>query len=120
MSQAAKSLFVFGIYVCGLGLALLLVPNLILRIFGVPPTNEVWIRINGMFLLCLSFYYVQTARYELTPFIRWTVWARIAVIVYFAAFVLLVSAPRALLLFGVIDFVSAIWTWLALKKHEAS
>jgi hypothetical protein len=119
MGQAAKSLFVFGIYLCGLGLILLLVPNLILQLFQVPPTHEVWIRINGMFLLCLSFYYVQAARKELTIFIRWTVWARIAVIIYFAAFVLLVSAPKALLLFGLIDLLSAIWTWLALKKDEA-
>jgi len=116
MSQAAKSLFVFGIYLCGLGLILLLVPNLILQVFGVPPTNEVWIRINGMFVLCLSFYYVQTARNELTIFIRWTVWTRVAVIFCFAAFVLLVSAPKALLWFGLIDLLSAIWTWLALKK----
>lgn len=119
MSRAAKSLFVFGIYLCGLGLVLLLVPNLILRVFGVPPTSEVWIRLNGMFVLCLSYYYVQVARNELTIFIRWTVWARVAVIFYFVAFVLLVSAPKALLLFGVIDLLAAIWTWLALKKDEA-
>jgi hypothetical protein len=118
MSQAAKSLFVFGIYLCGLGLILLFVPNLILQVFGVPTTNEVWIRINGMFVLCLSFYYVQAARSELTIFIRWTVWTRLAVIIYFTAFVLLVSAPKALLLFGLIDLLSAIWTWLALKKDE--
>ncbi len=116
MSHAAKSLFVFGIYLCGLGLLLLLVPNLILPLFGAPPTNEVWIRINGMFVLCLSFYYVQAARHGLTVFIRWTVWTRVAVIIYFAAFVLLVSAPKALLLFGLIDLLAAIWTWLALKK----
>ena len=119
MSQAAKSLFVFGIYLCGLGLILLLVPNLILQLVGVPPTNEVWIRINGMFVLCLSFYYVQAAQNELTRFIRWTVWARVAVIFYFAAFVLLVSAPKALLLFGLIDLLAALWTWLALKKDAA-
>ncbi len=119
MSRAAKSLFAFGIYLCALGLVLLFVPNLILQFFGVPPTGDVWIRINGMFVLCLSFYYIQTARNELTIFIRWTVWTRIAVIFYFAAFVLLVSAPKALLLFGLIDLLSAIWTWLALKKDEA-
>src|SRR5712691_721121 len=119
MSQAAKSLFVFGIYLCGLGLSLLLVPNLILNVFGAPPTSEVWIRINGMFVLCLSFYYLQTARNELTTFIRWTVWTRIAVIFFFAAFVLLVSAPKALLLFGLIDLLSAMWTLFALKKDEA-
>jgi hypothetical protein len=119
MSRAAKSLLVFGIYLCGLGFGLLTLPNLILRLFGLPETTEVWIRINGMFVLCLSFYYIQTARYELTNFIRWTILGRGAVIFYFAAFVLLVSAPKALLLFGLIDLLSAIWTWLALKKDEA-
>ena len=119
MSQAAKSLFAFGIYLCGVGLILLLVPNMLLQLFGVPPTNEVWIRLNGMFVLCLSFYYVQTARNELTLFIRWTVWTRAAVIFFFAAFVLLVSAPKALLLFGLIDLLAAMWTWLALKKDAA-
>src|SRR5215210_8044781 len=116
MSRAAKSLFVFGVYLCGLGLFLLLAPNLLLRLFGVPPTNEVWIRINGMLVLCLSFYYVQAARHELTTFIRLTVWTRIAVIIYFVAFILLVSAPKALLLFGLVDLLAALWTWLALKK----
>ena len=119
MSQAAKSLFVFAIYLCVLGLFLLFLPNLLLQLFGVPPTNEVWIRINGMFVLCLSFYYVQAARNELTRFIRWTIPARIAVIIYFTAFVLLVSAPKALLLFGLIDLLAAIWTWIALKKDGA-
>lgn len=119
MSRAAKSLFVFGIYLCGLGLLLLLVPNLLLQLFGAPQTHEVWIRINGMFVLCLSFFYVLAARSELTNFIRWTVWARVAVILYFTAFVLLLSAPKALLLFGLIDLLAAAWTWLALKKDEA-
>ena len=54
--------------------------------------------------------------HELTIFIRWTVWTRIAVIFYFAAFVLLLSAPKALLLFGLIDLLSAIWTLFALKR----
>jgi hypothetical protein len=119
MSRAGKSLFAFGIYLGGLGLALLLVPNLMLQVFGVPPTNEVWIRVNGMFVLCLSFYYVQTARNEMTKFIRWTIWARVAVIFYFGAFVFFVAAPKALLLFGLIDLLAAIWTWRALKRDEA-
>ena len=118
MSSAAKSLFVFGIYVGGLGLSLLLMPNLLLQVFGVPPTNEVWIRVNGMFLICLSFYYIQVSRNELIMFIRWTVPARIAVMIYFASFVLLVSAPKSLLLFGTVDVLAAIWTWAALKEYR--
>lgn len=119
MSQAAKSLFIFGIYLCGLGLILLFVPNLLLQLFGVPQTNEVWVRINGMFLLCLSFYYVLAAWHELRSFIRWTVPTRVAVIIYFGAFVLLTSAPKVLLLFGLIDLLAAAWTWVALKKDAS-
>lgn len=119
MSRAAKSLFVFGVYLFVLGLCLLLVPNVLLRVFGAPQTDEVWIRLNGMFVLCLSFYYVRAARSELTSFIRLTVWTRAAVILFFVAFVLLASAPKALLLFGVIDLLAAAWTWLSLEEGEA-
>ena len=119
MSRAAKSLLVFGIYLIVLGVLLLLLPNVLLRIFGAPPTNEIWIRINGMFVICLSYFYIQTARHDLTYFIRWTVWARAAVIIYFVAFVTLAGAPKALLLFGTIDLVSATWTFMALQTDRA-
>ena len=120
MSRAAKSLFVFGVYLCGLGVILLLFPNWLLHFFGVPPTNEVWIRINGMFVICLALYYLNAARYGLTRFIHWTVWARAAVIFCFTAFVLLVGAPKALLLFGLVDLLSATWTFIALKNDAAA
>lgn len=116
MSRAARSLFVFGLYLSALGAALLLSPNFLLHVFGAPPTNEVWIRINGMFIICLAFFYVQAARHELTLFIRWTVWARLAVIFYLTAFVMLLGAPKALLLFGLVDLLAAAWTLIALKK----
>jgi hypothetical protein len=119
MSRAAKSLFVFGLYLCCLGIFLLFSPNLLLRLFGAPPTNEVWIRINGMFIICLAFFYIQAARHGLTSFIRWTVWARVAVIFYLTAFVLLLGAPKALILFGLVDLLSATWTFMALKSDAA-
>lgn len=120
MSRAAKSLFVFGLYLCALGGFLLLSPNFLLRTFGAPATNEVWIRINGMFIICLAFFYVQAARHGLTPFIYWTVWARVAVIFYLSAFVILQGAPKALLLFGLVDLLSAGWTFIALKRDAAT
>jgi hypothetical protein len=120
MSGAGKSLLVFAVYLAALGIFLLLFPNLLLRMFGMPPTNEIWIRVNGMFVICLAYYYIQTARHGLTEFIRWTVWARAAVIIYFVAFVLLAGAPKALLVFGVIDLLSAAWTFRELHRSAAS
>src|ERR1043165_5121362 len=112
MTRAAKSLLVFGVYVAVLGLTLLLIPNVLLGLFGIPPTHEIWIRLNGMFIICLSFYYIQAARHDITSFIWWTVPGRAAVIVYFIAFVFLAGAPWQLLLFGLVDLVFALWTWI--------
>lgn len=94
MSRAARSLFVFGHYLCVLGAFLLFLPNVLLRFFGARATNEVWIRINGMFIICLAVFHVGAARHELTLSIRWTVWAGVAVIFYLTTFVVLINARR--------------------------
>jgi hypothetical protein len=120
MSAPAKSLFVFSIYLAGLGLALLLIPNTLVRAFGFPDTHEVWIHVAGMLLLFIAFYNFQAVRKEWTDFFRWTVYTRSSVIVFFSAFVLLGLAPAVLILFGVVDLLFAIWTALALRaKHQS-
>ena len=68
MSKAAMTVFVFGIYLGFLGVVLLAAPNLLLNVFGLPETQEVWIRVTGMLVLVLSLYYTQTARLELINF----------------------------------------------------
>jgi hypothetical protein len=120
MSAPAKSLFVFAIYLVGLGLVLLISPNTLIRIVGYPETHEVWVRVVGMLILFLAFYCFQAARKEWTDFFQWTVYPRSSVIVLFTAFVLLGLAPRVLILFGVIDLLAAIWTALALRASRTS
>jgi hypothetical protein len=115
MSKAAKSLLIFGIYLIITGLGFLLFPNTILSMLGFPPTTEPWIYVVGMILLILAYYYIQSARNELTVFFRFTVFARSSVILFFIVFVLFNLAPPMLIMFGVIDLLAAIWTALALK-----
>lgn len=116
MSRAATSLFVFAIYLIGLGLILLLVPNSLLGMFGMPATSEIWIRVVGVLLLILAYYYIVACRAELRPILIASVYARASVIVFFAAFVLLNLAQPTLILFGGIDLLAAVWTWWALKQ----
>lgn len=116
MSRAATSLFVFAIYLIGLGLILLLVPNFLFGLFGFPATSEIWIRVVGVLLLILAYYYILVSRAEFRPFMVATVYARASVIVFFAAFVLLNLAQPTLILFGAIDLLAAAWTWWALKQ----
>jgi len=120
LSQAARSLFVFGFYILGLGAVLLVVPNVALKVFGFPPTQEVYIRIAGMFLVFLAVYDILAARAELRDFIRWTVPVRASVIGFFAVFVLLGFAKPVLLLLSLVDLASAAWTGWALKKDSAA
>ncbi len=116
MSRAARSLFVFGIYLLGLSGLLLIIPNWLIGLFGIAPTSEVWIRVVGMLVGFLGVYYLQAACHALTSFMRTSVSIRSSVMVFFAIFVLLDLAPPALLLFAVIDLAGAIWTALALRQ----
>jgi hypothetical protein len=102
-----------------LSIILLVAPNFLLGLFFLPHTAEVWIRVVGVLVLILSFYYTQAARKEMTDFLRWTVYARSAVIVFFAAFVLLGLAGLPLILFGAVDLLGAIWTGLALRSPKS-
>ncbi|MCL7454906.1 MAG: hypothetical protein M8467_17865 [Anaerolineae bacterium] len=118
MSKSATSVFVFGIYLVFLGLGFLVIPNTLLPLFGMPTTSEVWIRVMAMLLLILAYYYIRTARRELTFFFQLTVHARASVIVFFVAFVLLDLAPAILILFGAVDLLGALWTAWALRSEE--
>jgi len=118
MSKSGFSVFVFGLYLLILGLGLLFFPNSILRFFGLLPTDEVWIRVTGMLLLGLSYYYIQAARMDFKPFFRFSVQARPLVIVFFGAFVLLELVKPGLLVLGLIDLLAAIWTGLALRSES--
>jgi len=60
----------------------------------------------------------QAASAELTSFFKWSVYTRASVIFIFTAFVLLGFSKSMLILFGVADFLSAIWTALTLKSEE--
>lgn len=48
MSKPALTLKWFGIYLLMLGAGLALLPNLLLSLFLIPPTDEVWIRVVGV------------------------------------------------------------------------
>ncbi len=115
MSAAARSIFVYAIYVFGLGATLLLVPNIPLPIFGLPQASEVWIRVAGMTVIFLSIIYFVAALNEYRATFQVSVWIRFAVPVFFAAFIVAGYAPWNLILFTPLDVLFAVWTWSALR-----
>ena len=120
MSRSALSLFVFSIYLYILGFVLVVTPDTLLRIFSFPKADGLWIRIVGMLVIILGFYYSHAARAELRAFFFWSVIGRTSVLLFFIAFVVAGLAPPVLILFGVIDFSAAMWTLFALRSDATT
>jgi len=116
MTPAARSVHVFGTYLLALAVILLVAPNALLRLFGLPPTTEVWIRVVGMLVAFLSIYYRTAARAELTPFFVATVLVRCTVPIFLLGFILAGWVGWPLMVLGGIDVAGAAWTWRALRR----
>jgi hypothetical protein len=112
MSPAAFSVFVFGIYLAFVGAGFLLIPNKILPLLKFPKTKEHWIRVLGVVVGVLAFYYIIAAQNELLVFFWATIVARFAVLIGFSLLVALKKAPPMLIVFGFIDALGAVWTYL--------
>jgi len=86
MKKSSTSLLVFGVYLIGMGLGLVLMPNFVLGTLGFPASDEVWPHVLvGVLALALAFYYISAARADLRAFAKMTVPARIGVFVAFTA-----------------------------------
>ena len=120
MTSAARSVYVFGIYLIVLGGILLGSPNTLLTLFGIPPTTEPWIRIVGMLVMVIGMLDVACARTEQTAFMQATVRTRLFALVTFLVFAALGIAPTILILFGLIDAAGAVWTHTALRSKRAA
>ena len=118
MSKAAFTVKAFGVYLLLLGIALVLVPNLLLGLFGIPSTSEVWIRVVGLLAFNIGMYYWYAAKAEARPFFLASVYVRAAVPVVFIAFVALGFVSPLLVLFGIVDLAGGLWTFVALRKEQ--
>lgn len=121
MTNAARSVFVFGVYAALAGLSLVLVPGVVLSVLGFPPAADGWVRVVGVLAVCVGAYHVVSARNELRPYLRASVGVRLGFAMGLAGLVVTSQMPRALLLFAAVDLLGAIWTAVALRSpHTAS
>jgi hypothetical protein len=118
MNKSSTSLLVFGVYLIGMGGGLVAIPNTVLGLLGLPPTNEIWIRVLGVVTLVLAFYYIQASRANLRSFAEWTVPARGAVFLFFTGFVLVGWVGPIMILLGSVDLLGAVWTGWALRAEK--
>ena len=117
--RASLSVLVFGTYLVGLGLTLLIAPNLLLGIFGIPRTDEVWVRILGVVLAVIGYYQIQAGRNRSDWFMRASVLGRTGIALTLFGLVAAGVAPLVIALFGAVDLAGAMWTAYALDRAPA-
>jgi hypothetical protein len=118
MNAAARSVCYFGFYLYVTGLTLIFVPNILLSTLQLPETNEVWIRVVGVLVFCIGYYYHRAGAGNIQAFFKHTIPTRIFVFLAFTSFVLLQYVSPVLIVFGAADLAGAVWTWLALKSGK--
>jgi hypothetical protein len=120
MSNSIRSITVFGVYLILSGLSFILVPNIILPLFGLAATSEVWVRLVGLLAFILGIYFLNSARAKDRRFFGDTVLGRVVFCTGVILFVIAGWASPVLVLFGLIDLAGAAWTWAALRAEAAA
>ncbi|MEK6782168.1 MAG: hypothetical protein AABY93_10700 [Bacteroidota bacterium] len=116
MTSAAKSVYYFGFYLLLTGITLTAFPNMLLALFQIAETTEVWIHVLGAIVFAIGLYYVFMAPSNNILFFTLTAYIRASIFLWFIVFVLIDWAPPQLILFGLVDMAGAAWTYMALRK----
>jgi hypothetical protein len=111
---------VWGGYLSGLSLILMLAPNTLLGIAGLPPVTDVWIRVLGMVTVFLAYFSFMSSSTGDIGYMRWATTARFTAVLFLATFVLAGWAGWRLISLGVVDFAGALYTRWALAKDARS
>ena len=119
MTKAARSVLIWSVYAFVIGVLLAAAPNFLLSLFGIPETDEVWIRILGFVVILLALYYWDGARNEARHLFVASVLGRVFVVVAFVVLVV-TGEPWQLLLFAAVDLAGALYTLAALRADTVS
>jgi hypothetical protein len=115
MSSAARSVYVFGIYLLIVGGLLLGAPNTLLTVIGLSPTTEPWIHVAGIPVMAMGMLFASGARAEDRILFRASVWVRVFAFISFVMLAVFQIAPAVVAGFGIVDALGALWTRLSLR-----
>jgi hypothetical protein len=103
---------------------LLIIPNVALGLFGLPTTQEIWIRVLGYSLVAVASYFFVAARNEVVDFFRVSIIFRLGLPVVFGIFIALGIASPISLLLTAADALFALWTawglWSARQSAQTA
>jgi hypothetical protein len=116
MSKPALTIRVYSYYLFLLGAGLIVIPNTVLGLLHFPSTNEIWIRVLGLFTFTVGTYYFSASAQEQTAFFKATVGSRLLFFIMIVIFTVIFEQKPILIGVGSFDLFGALWTRWALRK----
>jgi len=120
MSRPALTGFIFGLYEVLLGITFLAFPEMMISLNS-PNPPDIASRILGMIFLFMAYLFIRAALDEegMQKFFMWTVHVRITVVIFQIFFILFGWGNPLIIIFGIIDFLLAFWTYWELRKAKS-
>ena len=116
MNKTAFSIRLYSFYLFLMGAGMVVIPNILLNLFGFAETTEVWIRMLGLFTFTTGIYYFYSSLHNQEAFFKATIVGRLFFFLMTVVFVFLFHQSPMLALIGSVDLIGALWTYLTLKK----
>lgn len=101
-----------------MGAALVIIPNVLLTLFGFAETKEIWIRMLGLFTFTTGIYYFQSSANNQIAFYKATVIGRFFFFMMSVVFVIIFKQSPMLAVIGSMDLIGALWTYSTLKNSK--
>lgn len=116
MTPVARSVFYHGWYLLVLGAWLIVDPDSLLALFRLPAAQDGWIRVLGLALFVIGYFYHQAARSGIAPFFALTLLSRPLAFVVLTLLVVFRFVPAVVFVFGLVELLGAAWTWRAMRR----
>lgn len=117
MAKTYKSVYVQMVYSGVTGLLLIMVPNFVMSLMGLEPTDEKIVYVLGLLAISLSFYYYQIAKEGSKKVVMGTVYGRY----FFAGSVIALATieilPLLIIPMMLFEASLAYWGWREIKNN---
>ena len=118
MSRARVSITIYGAYMAIGGLLMLLVPNLLLPLAGIPFDHGFWVRFAGLLCFVVGAKAIQNSAAENRSLFHFDSFTRTFAAATMTILVVTGIAPKIILLLASLDILSTIWTEIALRADK--
>ncbi|MCM2371557.1 hypothetical protein [Aporhodopirellula aestuarii] len=120
MNRAQFSTYVWSAYLLSAGAMILIAPTSLFTWVGLhDPGNGMWLRLSGMLLGTMGYFFLEAARADNRQFMLWGARARMIPILFLSLFVIQGLESPLVLSCGILDVFTGLWTLHALRADAA-